>query len=68
MPRCALEDEVADGDRVIDAISTAPAAMSLASFAFGSKDVVVTSITPSIAVFSISATSTKAIASTSAIS
>ena len=53
---------------VIDAISTAPAAMSFASFAFGSKDVVETSITPSIAVFSISATRTNAIASTSAIS
>ena len=53
---------------VIDAISTAPAAMSFASFAFGSKDVVETSIRPSIAVFSISATRTKAIASTRAIS
>jgi hypothetical protein len=42
--------------------------MSFASFAFGSNDVVETSITPSIAVFSISATRTNAIAITSAIS
>src|SRR4029079_5627798 len=52
---------------VIDAISTSPAAMSFASFAFGSKEVVETSITPSIAVFSISATSTNAMARTRAI-
>ena len=53
---------------VMEAISTAPAAMSFASFAFGSKDVVETSMIPSIAVFSISATSTNAIARTSAMS
>jgi hypothetical protein len=39
----------------------------LASFAFGSKDVVDTSIAPSIAEFTISATSTNAIASSSTI-
>ncbi len=42
--------------------------MSFASFAIGSKDVVATSIAPSIAVFTISVISTKAIASRSAIS
>ena len=50
------------------AISTAPAAMSLASFASGSNEVVATSIACSIAVLSISAMSTNAIASSSAIS
>jgi hypothetical protein len=48
-------------------MSTAPAAMSFASFAFGSNEVVETSIAPSIAELTISATSTNAIASRSAI-
>ena len=43
------EDEVADGTALTVAISTAPAAMSLASFAIGSNDVVAMSIAPSIA-------------------
>ena len=49
-------------------MSTAPAAMSFASFAIGSKEVVAASIAPSIAVLIISATSTNAIASNRAIS
>src|SRR5579859_996739 len=51
-----------------DAIRTAPAAMSFASLASGSKDVVATSIACSIAELIISATSTNAIESSSAIS
>ena len=47
---------------------TAPAAMSFASFALGSKDVVESSTAPSIAVLIISANITNAIASSSAIS
>ena len=50
------------------AISTAPAAMSFASFASGSNDVVATSIACSRAELIISAISTNAIASRSAIS
>ena len=50
------------------AISTAPAAMSFASFASGSNDVVATSIAASTAVLIISAISTNAIESSSAIS
>src|SRR5215831_666942 len=50
------------------AIRTAPAAMSFASLAIGSNDVVATSMAPSIAVLIISAISTNAIASRSAIS
>ena len=42
--------------------------MSFASFAIGSNEVVATSIAPSIAVFTISAISTKAITISSAIS
>ena len=52
---------------MIAAISTAPAAMSFASFAIGSNEVVATSIAPSIAVLIISVISTNAIASRSAI-
>ena len=44
-----------------DAISTAPAAMSFASFAIGSNDVVAMSIAASMPVFSISAISTNVI-------
>src|SRR5581483_5185665 len=51
-----------------EAISTAPAAMSLASFAIGSNDVVAMSIAASTAVFSISAISTNVIEISSAIS
>ena len=50
------------------AISTAPAAMSLASFAIGSNEVDATSTAASMAVLIISAISTNAIASSSAIS
>jgi hypothetical protein len=50
------------------ATRTAPAAMSFASFAIGSKEVVATSIAPSIALLIISAISTNAIESISAIS
>ena len=53
---------------VTEEMSTAPAAMSFASFAFGSNDVVDASIAPSIAELIISETSTNAIASSSAIS
>ena len=53
---------------MIAAISTAPAAMSFASFAIGSKEVVATSIAASSAVLIISAISTNAIAISSAIS
>ncbi len=50
------------------AISTAPAAMSFASFAIGSNDVVATSIAPSIAELIISAIRTNVIEIRSAIS
>ena len=50
------------------AMSTAPAAMSLASFAIGSNEVEATSTAASIAVFTSSATSTNVIASRSEMS
>ena len=51
-----------------DASSTAPAAMSFASFAIGSNEVVAMSIAPSIAVLIISAIRTNVIEMSSAIS
>ena len=62
----AREDEVPDGDGVQRRDSTAPAAMSFASFAIGSNDVDATSTAASIAVFTSSATSTNVIASRAA--
>ncbi len=66
--RPAREDEVADATALTVAISTAPAAMSFASLASGSNEVVATSIACSIAELIISAISTNEIASSSAIS